>query len=291
MAVNISKTSIATEVYNAAGDHGSLPTISPSATHSMFTAASSRIAETWTVSAVEQHDHTLTGQNDANGSIYYLPYKQNMIYSMRLPANPPAGCRKFLTANMSGCRFYIDTITGNGDIIVYHANTTQYGAAAGSAANAQSPGASAVLIGLHQAAQADYAALNPAVQAVDSAELVKYDYAMAGEAEALRKRGQGRTATAPVPTLKPDGLMHTVYTPGQPAEFLGGTTICGFFSGGWKFYYQTWGYISYDHDRSLTLGEGALKLLSFQWGRVHKQRTVGSAVSTEKRVLDHRKIN
>jgi hypothetical protein len=281
MAVPMTSDSIRIEVYQVAGNHGCNASSTPSTNHLMFDAGGCRVTETWTVSPGAPHEHMLTGGQAATGGIYYLPYEDNKIYSMRLPGNPPLGCRKFLTANLSGCRVYVDTILGSNDILVYHANTKQFGSPPGSPANAQSVQASNILSGLHTTAKTDYRGLIPSVSPIDGDELIKYDYCMPGETEALRKRGQGRTATAPV--WDPIAAK-TVYTPGQPAEFLGGTTVCGFFTNHWTFYYQTWGYISYD--RPGGAGVVIKSLLTGHWNRVHKLRTQGTTSSTKLKVLE-----
>jgi hypothetical protein len=269
MAVPITSLSIHTQTYSVAGIRGCVPASSPSATHKIFAAANCRVDEDWGVGVGNaHHNHILNGAASAAGAIYYLPYMDDFVYSMRLPANPPVGCRKFLTANMSGCRFFVDTIQNSNDIIVYHANTKAHGSPQGSPANSQSGAAGNILMQLHATAQADYRALNPSVVTVDRTMLRKYEYYASGEAQALASRNRGRTTTAPV---------NNVYTPGQPAEFLGGTTICGFFNAGWQFYYQTWGYVEYDRPGGAAVVAKAL--FTGHWNKVHKLRTIGTTSS------------
>jgi len=54
----------------------------------------------------------------ATGSAYYLPYNDDKITSVRLPNPPPGGVDFSQTANMSGCKLFIDTITGSPDLTV-----------------------------------------------------------------------------------------------------------------------------------------------------------------------------
>ena len=42
-------------------------------------------------------------------------------------AAPPAGVRGFITVNLSGCRLYIDRVTGSNDLIIYHTNAVGIG--------------------------------------------------------------------------------------------------------------------------------------------------------------------
>jgi hypothetical protein len=93
----------------------------------MYTTTGARINITWTPDLNNPKVKTFAGVLAATGSAYYLPYDDDTITSVRLPNPPPADVDFFLTANMSGCKLFIDTITGSPDLMVYHANTHMHG--------------------------------------------------------------------------------------------------------------------------------------------------------------------
>ncbi len=60
-------------------------------------------------------------KND-NGKAVFLPFKENMITSVRLEP-PSERMNLFYTANMSGCKFFVDRILdGSNHLIIYHTN-------------------------------------------------------------------------------------------------------------------------------------------------------------------------
>ena len=121
--------------------------------------AQHRINDVWTPHPNNTKVKVLAAAANPAGHTYYLPYDNNMISSLRLPDPPPPGVNLFFTANMSGCKFYVDTIAGSADLMVYHANARDTAAAPDhSPVNFQDPLADAELNRLHTAAQADYAA-------------------------------------------------------------------------------------------------------------------------------------
>src|SRR5258708_33728215 len=126
-----------------------------------------------------------------------------MFTSVRLPNPPAGGVDFFLTANMSGCKLFIDTITGSADLMVYHANTHQHGSPAhNSPVNFQNPLADTELNRLHTMAIADYANL-PApnnLALVNVATLSKPTYYGNGALAAVRKATQARTLHSSGPT-------------------------------------------------------------------------------------------
>jgi hypothetical protein len=228
--------------------------------HKIYDTANARINETWAVNGTSAVLRDFKPTLNPTGSTIYLPYNDDRITSVRLPNPPPPGVDFFLTANMSGCRLYIDTIAGSNDLIVYHANTHQHGAPAhNSPVNYQSVGASAVLAGLHQRAQADYAAAPYNLVLNNVAELPKVTYYLEGAAMEARKAAQGRFLT-----------YHG--TVAQP-EFAGGVSVMGFYNAGWRFYYQTWGGV--DYTRPSGTKAIAKDLFTFHWKSVHNRRTKG----------------
>jgi hypothetical protein len=152
-----------------------------------------RIRGTATVGDHQKGMKTITGfAPGAAGDTIYLPWKEDHITSTILPNPAPAGVRQFITAGMSGCKFFVDTITGSSNLLVYHANAKKFPAPAGSLVNFQPPAAITFLDQLHTTAQAYYAAAPRNLTAVDAAEIAKLRYYRAPEAEVLRKQQQGR---------------------------------------------------------------------------------------------------
>ncbi|MFL5658774.1 MAG: hypothetical protein ACJ8CB_31900 [Ktedonobacteraceae bacterium] len=62
----------------------------------------------------------------AAGDTIFLPFNQNQVHSVYLPT-AAAGVTGFITANMSGCRLYIDKVVGTNDLVIYHANALATG--------------------------------------------------------------------------------------------------------------------------------------------------------------------
>ncbi len=246
--------------------------------HKMYDSDDARINITWTPDLKNPKVKMFAGVLAATGSAYYLPYNDNKITSVRLPNPPPGGVDFFLTANMSGCKLFIDTITGSPDLMVYHANTHMHGSPAhNSPVNFQNPLADTELNRLHTMAVADYAGL-PApnnLALVNVATLAKPTYYGNGALAETHKANQGRTLTIPGPTI---------VTP----EFVGGCSVFGFFNGGWSFYYQTWGDVGYDRPVSTKLVAKAL--VTGHWNYVHKARVEGArhvAAYDTSKVVDH----
>jgi hypothetical protein len=248
----------------------------------MYTTAGARINAVWTPDVKNPAVKHFQGTVNAGGLTYYLPYEDDKITSLRLPVPPPGGVDFFLTANMSGCKFFVDTITGSHDLMVYHANTHQHAAPAhNSPANFQNPLAAGVLNALHTNAQADYAGLAAPnnLALVNVASCDKPTYYGGGALAEQRKANQGRTLTLP------PAMGGVVVAP----EFLGGCSVMGFYTGGgWHFYYQTWGDVEYE--RRTEAKVIAKKLFTGSWNYVHKARVEGkkhkASYSTSK-VVDH----
>ena len=164
----------------------------------------------------------LSGVADGAGDVIYLKYFDNKISSVRLPCPAPAGVNLFITDTLTGCKFFVDTINGSADLMVYHANTHNFSAGLLADCDVQTVGASNELDQLHILAVGDYS--NHAVILNNVASCAKAVYYGAGGNAERRKlaqgRGQGRTFTA-----------------GRPL-FAGGCTIVGIPHGNtWRFYY------------------------------------------------------
>jgi hypothetical protein len=170
-------------------------------------------------------------QKSLTGDTIYLSYFQNEISSVRVPVPAPAGVNKFLTDALSGCMFFVDTITGSNDLIVYHSNAKQHsppGNLSGTHPMTELPAAAALLTALHTRAQGDY----PGLVLNTAGSVNKPVYNLQAQNEVNRKRGQNRTNV----------------------EFLGGTIVVGFWTGAaWEFYWQTYGDTEYDRPSNAPL--------------------------------------
>ena len=241
-----------------------------------------RINVTWTPDGTNPRVKVFAGAGNAVGSAYYLPYDTDKITSLRLPDPPPPGVDFFLTANMSGCRFFVDTIAGSADVMVYHANARNTSPAPPhSPADFQDPLASAELNRLHAAAQGDYALAPYNLVLHNVASLAKATYYGIGALAETRKANAHRRpwvpASTPGRTLRvpgpPDPVTGQQTTVNVAPEFWGGCSVFGFYNGGWEFYYQTWGGVEYD--RPTGAGVVAKALFTGHWKFLHKLRTEG----------------
>jgi hypothetical protein len=217
---------------------------------------------------------TVAGAHSNPGDAVYLKFFQNEITSIRLPgaAGP---LTLFFTDNLSGCKFYVDTIALSNDLIVYHANTTAHGPALGANADFQDPAADAILDALHLAAQGDYIAQGVAV--VNAASCDKPTYFGSGGNEERRKALQGRTAQIGA---------------GGP-QFLGLCSIFGFPVGPtWQFWYQTCGDISYKRPigASSILQKDPTSRIGLSRGKLFTEGRTHAASYATMRVYDHHQI-
>ena len=136
----------------------------------------------------------------------YLPYFQNKISSVHLPATGPFF---FVTDNMSGCAFFIATYP-DGSLVVFHGNTqlgSDEATMAPAKANHQTAGATNQLNTLFNGALPHHPG------AALTRSLMKAEY------------------------LQALGNMNIT-----GGNFLGGTTIAGWRTGAsWEFWFQNWG--------------------------------------------------
>ena len=247
------------------GEHEILTPTPPAAPN---TAA--RIDCTWTPHPQNPKLSTLTANANPLGDTYYLQYDNNMISSLRLPDPPPAGVNFFLTANLSGCKFFIDTIGGSADLMVYHANARDTSPAPDhSPVDFQALAALNELDRLHTAAQLDYAAApyNLALNNVGS--LAKAAYYGVGALAAQRKAGS-RSLLYPGQVGGHPGLM--LLNP----EFWGGCSLFGFYNAGWRFYYQTWGAVEYERPQIQGTAAKAKAVVTLHWNHLHKLSKEGN---------------
>jgi hypothetical protein len=188
-------------------------------------------------------------KNAAAGDTIYLSYFANEIASVRLTDPPPAGVTMFTTDNLSGCKFFVDTINGSNDVIVYHANArAQSPPSNHGAVNPvlELPGCTLELNRLHTAAMVDWA-LAPTL--VAGGEVDKPHYNLGARALTQHKHAMGRTRV-PQPNDPVDPLRRN-----RP-EYAGGTVIFGFYTNRWKFYYQSWGAVEYRRPKLAPKGWG-----------------------------------
>jgi hypothetical protein len=207
--------------------------------------------------------HTVAKTANAAGDTIYLPFYADHITSTRLPNPPPGALAFFYTDNLSGCRFFVDTIAASNDVIVYHANTTQHSAGTNAWADVQTGAAGTVLDAMHANAQTDGPYAGLVLTNVAALGMPRY-FRAAGIEE--RRKGTG---------LQSRGAT----TPGAAAgrtkpEFSGGCFICGFFNAGrWEFLFQTFGDVGYTRP-------GYVRgVVTFDWVGVHKRRTEGAEVT------------
>ena len=223
--------------------------------HTIYTLANSRINLNINPPNANNALARLSGAQSATGNAVYLKYFDEEITSVRLPYPAPAGL-VFFTDNMSGCKFYVDSINGSNDLIVYHANTHQHNPGQFADADVQTANAGTVLDNLHTAAQADYAPLI----LNNAASCAKPAYNQSAGIEQRRKWLQGRRNTS-----RNAGAQN------RP-DFVGGSFIVGFPVGGtWEFWFQTWGDISYERpDINI-----AKAFVTFHWNYLAKRKKEG----------------
>jgi len=175
-----------------------------------------------------------------HGKTVYLPFAADRIHSIVLPGNPAADEPKtFMTANLDGCAIFID-VKQNGDVIVYHANSST-----GTAPTAQQ------------------SATNPTFQKASCTQIIDYLYGLASAWHNGLGPGQsGPNVAGGQPTFelrKPRYLQNVGarltqlanlgYTGAQyhgTPEHGSFTTFAGFFTNNrWEFWFQTYSQFYY----------------------------------------------
>jgi hypothetical protein len=219
--------------------------------HTIYPTVAGRITVATAAPTPQMVLTTVAGTHSATGDGIYLKYFDEEITSIRLPCPAPAGMTVFFTDNLSGCKFYVDSIQGSNDLIAYHANTHQHTAGGNADADVQTPAAAAILDAMHLAAQADYAPL----VLNNVADCNMPTYFGSGGMEERRKALQGRT----------DPLS------GGNPKFMGLCSIFGFPVGGsWQFWFQTCGDVGYQRP----IGK-AEALFTGHWTTLKKLATEG----------------
>lgn len=59
-------------------------------------------------------------------------------------------------------------------------------------------------------------------------------------------------------------------------EFWGGCSVIGFYNGGWRFYYQTWGAVEYDRPQPTGKADKAKAVVTFHWNYLRKLSKEGA---------------
>jgi hypothetical protein len=228
------------------------------ASHHIVTPANSRVTLTPLLNPATGVT-ALSPATNVGGDTFFLPYAWDILYSMELPdpaAALLAGTTSFLTADMSGCKFFVDPIAGgNGAVVVYHANNVTNPPPVGSLPNVEIPACTTFLDNLHNQARAYYQAApqNLNLPIAGSASVDKPQYNLQATGEVQRKQGQGR----------------------QNVVFAGGTMVFGVVNGiKWDFYWATWG--STDYDRPLSAPKGWVKGLHHDPSQAQSFRVLGS---------------
>jgi hypothetical protein len=228
------------------------------ASHHVVTAANARVTLTPVLDAATGVT-SLGPAINVGGDTFFLPYDWDHIYSMELPtpaAATLAGTTSFLTADMSGCKFYVDPIAGgNGAVVVHHANNVGNPPPLNSLPNVEAPACTTFLDNLHHQARAYYQAApqNLNLPLAGAASVDKPHYNLQATAEVQRKQGQGR----------------------KDVNFGGGTMVFGVVNGiKWDFYWETWG--STEYDRPFYAPKILLKGFHRALAQGHGYRVLGS---------------
>jgi hypothetical protein len=262
-------------VLPAAGGH---PTIYRNE-HVLFNTNTERHQYFDQVNAMNANVFGIGPNPNAAGDMIYLPFRANHITSVRLTVPPPAGVTFFCTANLTGCRFFIDAVPApSQDLVVYHANTTQHTAGANAWSDVQTPNAGQVLDQMVVNARADapYAGLG----LVQVAALDMHTYFLAAGQEERRKAHQG------VFSVQGRGAPAAGAGAGRTRPYFAGCCfICAIYNGAnWDFYYQAFGVIGYSRP-------GYVRgVLTFDWVGVHNRATLGATHNVgygDFAVLDH----
>lgn len=224
--------------------------------HIHYPAAQMRVASAITAPTHTTPQASVGGTYDPNGDTYFLPYDDDHITSLRLPSPAPAGVTQFVTANLSGCRFFVDRITGSTDLMVYHANTHQHGVTPLDDADAQSANASNILDQMLVDARNDLAPL----ALVGAASCIKTTYFRPAGARERQLAFVGRQNVE----------MNSPTRPRDKPTFGGGCAVVGIVVGGsWEFWYQCWGKVDYkDPD---TIVRHRIRSDTIQAGAVHRE--------------------
>lgn len=177
----------------------------------------------------------ISKQNNPEGSAIFLPWEQNKICYARLPApTPTGGVQFFYTSVMHGCKFYVDSIRGSKDVIVYHANAYRMDPGGHQVPSDQLPAATNMLEQLHRRAQRGCGqSISKTIIEFGKAEY----FGVADPIVALKQDKVDRRQT------KWDiaRIRH------REISWDGRCFVCAFPTSGreWDFWFQTWGEVTY----------------------------------------------
>lgn len=167
---------------------------------------------------------------NAGGDTIFLPFVANEIHSVYVPAAAYAtGVRGFITANLSGCRIYIDKVVGTNDLVIYHANARATGAGDTDPLQMDQETRTRVreldrLYGLAQAYWAAAAGARPALNLQSTRTLGVTTYLTRAVEAVKQEQAAGR----------------------QNVDIMAGTTVIGELTpGGWQIGWQTYGDTTY----------------------------------------------
>ncbi|MCP4429382.1 MAG: hypothetical protein GY806_00235 [Gammaproteobacteria bacterium] len=215
----------------------------------------------------------LAGEKNVGGEAAYLPYDNNRIFSIRLEAPSPSGrgVKFFYTENLHGCKFYVDTIKNSKDVIVYHVNAiTQDPGGLDRLPNYQEPLCISTLDEMHRKAQQSYGSI---IQK-NIIAFGKKDYFEAANQIYQQKK-----------------IRKLPYGVRKRQVCWGGKCfICAYPAyDKWKFYYQTYGEVSYD--RPTGVGNVIVGALTFHWNYLNKLAREGKkGVIQDLEVIAHGEI-
>ena len=208
-------------------------------THRLYDAANCRVSlhATLNTGAGVNGITSLDPAPDPAGDTYFLPFATDQIRSIRLPAPAGAACASFLTTNLSGCKMFVDRVTGgNGSIIVYHANNQTNappGQVGGQFPAFELTACTNTLRNLYTTARADWAAAPHNLVLQAAGDVGKPVYNLNSDLEVQRKTGQNRSNV----------------------EFTGGTIVFGeIAAGAWTLYWATYGACEYDRPWNASKG-------------------------------------
>jgi hypothetical protein len=230
--------------------------------HIVFPTADARVDLTITAHDTQPEVRKLGGRADPHGDAVYLPYADGYITSVVLPPPTAGGIEFFFTANMTGCKFYIDRCMGTDNLVVYHANVPEAGRA-DAEADEQTSDAVDRLEAAYRAAQNYYG--SGTLQYITS--VAKRRYFREPAAIERRKRLQGRL-----------GYAGSVGGPAVQTQ----CTIVGVPSGSaWSFHFQTTGSIMYDRPKK------GIAYKAVHWNYARKMWSEGVEHKSPVLVLEH----
>ena len=183
---------------------------------------------------------------DPAGDTYFLPFSANQICSMVLPIPVAGAPQSFLTADMDGCRVFVDRVSppivpgaaavppgAPESLVIYHVNNIANSPPPGAPVNLEIPACTAQLTALRTLARADLAAAPYNLILIASGSISKPAYLAGAHAEEMRKAADHRTGI----------------------EFMGGTMVFGHVNAGhWEIYWTTYGDFEYHRPAKAPLG-------------------------------------